>query len=138
MKYSMLIAMVPLVAASVVDIRTRRLPDHLLISSAAIAITGAALSDAMAGAAIGAVVFCLPLLTAHLIDPNGLGFGDVKLAAVLGVILGAFDGRFVLPALALGSTGGLVWALARRVRSLAFGPALLGGAATMVIVGGLA
>jgi len=57
---------------------------------------------------------------------------------VLGVILGAFDWRFVLPALALGSTGGLVWALARRVRSLAFGPALLGGAATMVIVGGLA
>lgn len=138
MQYSMLIAILPLIAAAVVDIRTRRLPDRLLASSAVIAVAVALLSDAMAGAAVGALVFCLPLLIAHLIDPNGLGFGDVKLAAVLGIILGATDWRLVLPALALGCTGALVWALARRVRSLAFGPALLGGAATMMIVGGLA
>lgn len=133
----MLIAILPLGAAAIVDIRSRRLPDSLIALAAVIAGTVSVLSGTIPGALIGALVFCAPLLAAHLINPAGLGFGDVKLGAVLGLILGSIDWRLVLPALGLGCVAALMWLLVRRVQSLAFGPALVGGATAVAVLGGL-
>ena len=137
MPYVVLIAFVPLTAAAVIDIATRRLPNRLVGSGAVIAAFIAVATHSTVDAAIGAAVFCTPLLIAHLIDPGGLGFGDVKLGAALGIAVGSVDWRFVLPALGTACVAALVWAVVRRVRSVAFGPALVGGAATMLVIGGV-
>ncbi len=73
--------------------------------------------------------YFLLLLIAHLISPRGMGFGDVKLALLLGLHLGwaagsAYVGwtavfRFVFWAFLIGSVvgvvGGVTLAVARRV-----------------------
>ena len=63
-----------------------------------------------------------PLLLTHLVSPTGMGFGDVKAAAVLGAALGLIDPQVALLALVLGLASAAVWGLARRARSVAFGP----------------
>lgn len=133
-----LVAIVPLCAAAAVDVRSRRLPDQLIVLSVVASMATALISKSLGEAAVGATVFCLPLLIGHLINPAGLGFGDVKLGAALGLILGQVDWRLVLPALGLGCVAALAWLVLRRVRSLAFGPALVGGTAAMAVIGGLA
>ena len=87
------------------------------------------------GMAAGAAALALPLLLAHLVDPAGLGFGDVKLAVVLGALVGIIDWRLAPVALGVACMSALGWATVKRVRSLAFGPPLVGGAA-VVFLGG--
>jgi leader peptidase (prepilin peptidase)/N-methyltransferase len=130
-------AFVPLVHAAAVDIRTRRLPDRLLARSLVIvlAVIALRLGDGLGSAAAGAVALALPLLLAHLVDPAGLGFGDVKLAGVLGTLVGLVDWRLAPLALGLACLVALLWVAVRRVRSLAFGPPLVGAAAVTVIGG---
>ena len=133
------LAFVPLVQAAVVDIRTRRLPDRLLLRAAAVVLVVAAyrLGDGSMLMAAGAAVFALPLLLAHLVDPAGLGFGDVKLAVVLGALVGIIDWRLAPIALGLACLAALAWAALKRVRSLPFGPPLVGGAAVAFLGGAL-
>lgn len=79
------------VAAAVVDLRHRRLPDALTLPALAVAFvllvplgTGAVLR-----AAAGAVVASVAHAVLHLIAPRAMGAGDVKLAAPLGAVLAA-------------------------------------------------
>jgi leader peptidase (prepilin peptidase)/N-methyltransferase len=74
-----------------------------------------------------------------LLPGDGLGFGDVKLAAVLGFLLGWFGwptllAGVVLPHLINGPVA--IWLLvarrAGRRTALPFGPALLAGAALAI------
>jgi leader peptidase (prepilin peptidase)/N-methyltransferase len=131
------LAFVPLVQAAAVDIRTRRLPDRLLARSLVmvLAVIVLRVGDGLASAVAGAVALALPLLLAHLVDPSGLGFGDVKLAGVLGALVGLVDWRLAPLALGLACLAALAWVAVRRVRSLAFGPPLVGAAALTVIGG---
>ncbi|HEY9424669.1 MAG TPA: prepilin peptidase, partial [Microterricola sp.] len=92
------------------------------------------------GAVLGAVaLFALYFLLA-LISPSGIGMGDVKLAALVGLVLGSAGwGVWVSGALAGFVVGGLVSIVAlllRRVTlrgSLPFGPPMLAGAYIAVL-----
>lgn len=76
-------------ASTIIDVRTRRVPNALTLGVAALGVTLAAvhqgavgLPDALAGFAIGLLV----MLPGHLIGATGAG--DVKLFAALGTLIG--------------------------------------------------
>jgi leader peptidase (prepilin peptidase)/N-methyltransferase len=64
----------------------------------------------------------------HLASPSALGFGDVKLGAVLGAALGLIDPRLGLVALCVAAAVTSVVGLARHRESLPLGPGLVLGA----------
>ena len=75
------------------DLRTHRLPNRLAAAGVCFVALVVALAESgaanLAGRALlGAAVSAAPLLVVHLIQPEGLGFGDVKYAAVLGLFVG--------------------------------------------------
>ena len=83
-----LIALGVTLAASVPDVRERRIPNVLvgagLIATAPLAVVGGRWIDAVAGAGLGLALLALPLL----IDHDAIGFGDIKLAGIVGLALG--------------------------------------------------
>ncbi len=120
-----LILATSLMALSVIDIYAYRLPDRLMFPSllvSILSIVGVAFAidrpSAIGRAAAGMVGYFLILFIAHLISPRGMGFGDVKLALLLGLHLGWIAGstyvgwspvlRLVVYALLLGSMLGVV------------------------------
>ncbi|MBN9606222.1 MAG: prepilin peptidase [Actinomycetales bacterium] len=134
---------------SIVDIVAHRLPNPLVLiglagALAAVAVAAIVLGDPqpllgglLGGAAMGGVYLALALLTR-----GGIGAGDVKLAAPLGVMLGGSGGSVWVLGLAAGFVVGALAALAaviaRRasLRSrVAFGPAMLAGAWFAVLAG---
>ncbi|MBM0276062.1 A24 family peptidase [Micromonospora tarensis] len=135
------VAAVGLVLAQV-DLACLRLPDPLVIAAGLLALAGltgvALLGDAPArllGALAGALVAGAAHVLLALLPGSRLGFGDVKLAAVLGLPLGWLGRDALLAGLLLPHLlhGALVLGLlaARRVRRntlLPLGPALLAGA----------
>ncbi|MEU5158390.1 A24 family peptidase [Streptomyces sp. NPDC020875] len=135
-----------------VDIRVHRLPDRLTLPLAAGAagllgavapLPGAAGSwptALLGGAALGAGYFVL-----FLLHPGGLGFGDVKLALGLGVVLGWYGWSVLLAGACAGFLFGSVYGLGLMVRGRAgrrdaipFGPFMIVGAFTGVVAGALA
>ncbi|CAN5513939.1 hypothetical protein BH20ACT15_BH20ACT15_03730 [soil metagenome] len=104
-----------LAASVVTDLRRRLILDAVLApaAGAAIALTAFAEPGLLAerlAAACGAGGF---LLAAAIAKPGGMGLGDFKLAAVMGLHLGAA----VVPALALGlASGALGGTVAAAVR----------------------
>ncbi|PJM94091.1 prepilin peptidase [Streptomyces sp. CB01373] len=140
------------VLLAVVDFRVRRLPDVLTLplAGAALALLGpAALVPGHAGhwptALYGALALGGGYFVLFLVNPAGMGFGDVKLAlgagAVLGwygwpvVLLGTFAG-FLFGAL----YGGALVAVRRagRKTAIAFGPFLVAGAFVGALIGAYA
>jgi leader peptidase (prepilin peptidase)/N-methyltransferase len=133
-----------------VDLLSHRLPD--VITFPAYAVCGTALlADAAAlgswpallrAVLAAAAAFGLAALGA-VISPDGLGFGDVKLLGLLGLVLG-WAGWGVLLAgvfvgLLVGSAVSLVLLAARRIgwrTALPFGPPLLLGAVVALAAGG--
>ncbi|WP_104168435.1 prepilin peptidase [Arthrobacter sp. SX1312] len=131
------------VRLSVIDWRTHRLPDRIVLPSypAAVLLLGAAAGAAgdwhrIPGMLGGGAILLVAFAALHLLHPQGLGFGDVKLAGLLGLYLGfaGWDELWWGPVLAVVLGGG--WALlllaARRATlrsSVAFGPFLIAGAA---------
>ncbi len=128
-------AVVAVVPAALVDVRSRRLPDRLLATAAAVLLAGAAVEGRLlggvdlAGLAIGAGVMAAPLFALHLLSPASMGFGDVKAAIVLGGAVGAVHWQLVLSALALAAGCAATAAVIARVRTIPFGPGLVSGAA---------
>ncbi len=131
------------VLLTVVDARHRLLPDRVVLPTLAagtvlLALAAAGTGDwpALLRALLGAAAMFAGFLVLAVISPSGLGMGDVKLAAVLGLYLGWLGwtpllagalAAFVVQALAV-----LVLLAAGRVRrdgDLPFGPAMLVGAA---------
>ena len=88
-------------------------------------------------AALGTLIAAAPFLFLHLLDPSALGFGDVKFAAVAGLVVSAFDWR--LAALfTLSVLGATAAQHAVRPHSLRpFGPVLLFGASAAMMAGAL-
>ncbi|MFF3453356.1 prepilin peptidase [Streptomyces sp. NPDC002730] len=135
-----------------VDLNVHRLPDQLtlpLAAAAAVLLGLAALLPADAGswptALLGGLVLGAAYFVLFLIHPNGMGFGDVKLALSLGVALGwygwtvLFTGAFA--GFLLGSLYGVaLMALGRANRKTAipFGPFMIVGALAGLLLGGLA
>lgn len=93
------------------------------------------------GALIGAAAYFVFLLISWFILPSGLGFGDVRLGALLGLFLGWISWPLVLPAMILGSALTVVQGLAvngisGRSTPIPFGPALGLGALVTIWVHG--
>jgi leader peptidase (prepilin peptidase)/N-methyltransferase len=125
------VALVPVV---VIDLEHKLIPDIIVLPAAAICLAIAIASNprewwVSVAAALGAAGF---LFLLWLVHPGGMGLGDVKLALLLGAVLGAS----VVPALLVAFAGGAalgVALLARygsRARKMAvpFGPFLAAGA----------
>ncbi|MET8500814.1 A24 family peptidase [Streptomyces microflavus] len=140
------------VLLATVDRRVHRLPDPLTLPLAAAAVLllgGAALlpghagswtSALLGGLALGGFYFLL-----FLINPNGMGFGDVKLALALGAALGwygwevLFLGGFA--GFLFGAAYGLGLVLLRRAgrrTGIPFGPFMIAGTLTGILLGALA
>lgn len=77
-------------ALSVIDIRERRLPNVLTLTGAMTILGGCAACGRGLPAILGAAALGGLYLSVHLVDPAGLGGGDVKLALGLGALTGAF------------------------------------------------
>ncbi|MFJ7773645.1 prepilin peptidase [Streptomyces yangpuensis] len=139
-----------LVLLALVDRAVHRLPDVLTLplAAGAAALLGiAALLPGAAGswrlALLGGAALGAAYLVLHLINPAGMGLGDVKLALSLGVALGWYgwgvwaSGAFL--GLLYGSLYGLALLLrgsATRDQGFAFGPFMAAGALTGVLLGG--
>ncbi len=123
--------------AAAVDLRSGRIPNSLVLLAA---LAGAVACDAAnsgAGPAVaGAAMAAIPLLLIHLLDPNALGFGDVKLAAAGGLVVAAISwpAAIVVPLLALGVALGD--RLVRPVGPRAFGPSLVFATAGALVAAG--
>ena len=131
------------VAAAVVDVQDRRIPDALVaaIAGTALVMFVRETFDGHAAAAagsilLGAVVMATPVLVVHVVDPSAMGFGDVKLAAALGAVIGLADWRWAMVALCVASGATAAVGLARRVRDLPLAPGLVAG--TIAALAGVA
>ena len=97
-----LVLVVALVALSTIDFYVYRLPDRIVFPSlgvslvlmAVLAFTEVDRPAALWRAVVGALGYCLLLFAIHLINPKGMGFGDVKLALLLGLHTGWVGGAF--------------------------------------------
>lgn len=133
------LALVGLGAAAMVDLAERRLPNRLLLVAAApvLVVTVAAVAVNGRSAAIGAVLgvgLCAgPLFAAHLVSPAGIGFGDVKAAAVLGGALGLGSPVVATAALLSSLLLAAVAALVGRQRDVPLGPWLIAGTAVAIV-----
>lgn len=130
------------VALALIDLDTRRLPNAIVLPAYPVALVLLAVASwaqddwtalgrgAVGGAALYAFYFALMVLR-----PGGMGFGDVKLAGVLGlylgwlgwssVVVGAF-GAFLIGGIV--SIGLLLARRAGRKSAIPFGPFMLVGA----------
>ncbi|MDT0310567.1 A24 family peptidase [Streptomyces sp. DSM 44917] len=141
-----------LVLLATVDFAVQRLPDALTLPLAGAVAGGlglAALADGAAGswrrALLGGLVLGGVYLLLFLINPYGMGFGDVKLALSVGVALGwygwwsVFLGTFAGFLLAAGYGLALVLAgRAGRRTTVPFGPFMALGAFAALLAAGLA
>jgi leader peptidase (prepilin peptidase)/N-methyltransferase len=114
-----------LVAVSVVDLYDYRIPDRIVFPTLAVSVPlvlVVSLTDhdpnGVIRAVIGAVLFAGILFLTSLMPGGGMGFGDVKLALVLGFFLGYVGSNLrglvllVFTALLIGSLLGVVMGLA--------------------------
>jgi leader peptidase (prepilin peptidase)/N-methyltransferase len=79
-----------LAVLSVYDIRERRLPNWLTMPGAAVILAVATVAGRGVPALLGAVALAGLYLVVHLLAPAAMGAGDVKLAAGVGALTGAF------------------------------------------------
>ena len=135
------LALVAAAGAAVVDVRERRIPNRLVSVAAVPSVAFVAVAMLSGGgravavpSVVGAALLAGPILIVHLVDPAAMGFGDVKLAAVLGATVGLMDWRWALVALCLASGGTSAVGLARRARDLPFAPGLVAASACTMAV----
>jgi leader peptidase (prepilin peptidase) / N-methyltransferase len=130
-----------LLALGIIDAQHRILPNRIvypaigLAAAVIIVLALAGLGVDPVRALLGLLIYAGPLFLIALIVPRGMGMGDVKLAALIGLVLGSFGLAYVGVAAGLGVIGGGLGALLALVvlgygrrHQLAFGPFLAGGA----------
>jgi leader peptidase (prepilin peptidase)/N-methyltransferase len=141
---AVLASMMPAIA--LIDIRHHIIPNRLMypaLIAFPVLLVAARLSGApvnLAGAAIGFVAYGGGLLLVALVS-RGMGMGDVKLAGLIGLVLGSLGLRYVGvaagAAIVLGGVGGLMALLLGRSRrdAIPFGPYMAAGALVAIFVG---
>jgi leader peptidase (prepilin peptidase)/N-methyltransferase len=137
------------VALAVIDLDTQRLPNRIVLPSYAVGATlliGAAAARGDWTAAARSVLAMSVLYAGYWLVafayPEGMGFGDVKLAGLLGLYLGWLGWSSVwigtLVGFCLGALVGVGLMLARRATgktAIPFGPAMLAGALVAIFGG---
>lgn len=130
-----------LAAITLTDLERRVIPNAILLVGALIATVIVAATDPSSlperiVAAAGAGGF---LLLAALIHPRGMGMGDVKLAAVMGLFLGASIVPALFVGIALGALAGfgliLRYGPGARKHGVPFGPFLAVGGVVGLLAG---
>ena len=125
-----------LVAVSVTDLERRIIPNRIVLPAAAIVLLAQTALEPSPEWVLGALGASLFLFIAALAYPAGMGMGDVKLALLLGAMLG----RTVPVAMMIAMLAALVPAIvllarhgsAARKMGIPFGPFLaLGGVVTL-------
>lgn len=137
-----------MLAVAVIDARHRIVPNaitYAMTPAFALAIligdlAGQGLS--FVDALLGMVLYAVPLFLIALALPGGMGMGDVKLVALIGLFLGSLGLRYVGVAAFLGIVGGGVGALGAmavlgygRKQQIPFGPFLAGGGSLALFLG---
>ncbi|KUL52101.1 peptidase A24 [Streptomyces sp. NRRL F-4489] len=139
----------PAVLLALVDRRVQRLPDVLTLPLAALAATALGAVAWLAGtpapwlrALLGGLALAAAYLLLFLLNPAGLGLGDVKLALGLGVALGWYGWGVLLAGAAagilLGALHGAYLLVVRRVgraTTMPLGPAMLVGSFLALLLG---
>ena len=131
-----------LVVLAAIDIEQRRLPNVIVLPSAALVLAAqiAIAPDRTLEWVAASVGTFLALLVLAVVYPGGMGMGDVK----LGLLLGAGLGAAVLNALLIGFLAGGIAGIAliavrgvgARKSTIPFGPFLAFGAAVALLLGG--
>jgi leader peptidase (prepilin peptidase) / N-methyltransferase len=128
-----------LLAITLTDLERRIIPNKILLVGSVIGLAIVAIADPgsvperlVAGAGAGGVLFL-----AALAYPGGMGMGDVKLAAAMGIFLGVQVIPAMLIALVAGSVVGIAMIVrdgaSARKKAIPFGPFLaLGGVAGLL------
>jgi leader peptidase (prepilin peptidase)/N-methyltransferase len=130
-----------LVAVTLTDLERRIIPNKILLAGALVGVVLAAVADpgslperGIALAAAGGLLFAVALAY-----PRGMGMGDVKLAAVMGLYLGRSVAPALLIAFAAGSVVGIAMIArkgpAARKQAVPFGPFLAFGGVVGLLVG---
>jgi leader peptidase (prepilin peptidase)/N-methyltransferase len=135
-----LVFVTTLLAVTLTDLERRIIPNRILLVAAALAVAITAIGDpgSLPQRGIAAVAAGGLLLLVALAYPRGMGLGDVKLAAVMGLFLGRNVAPAILVALLAGSAVGLAMIVRHgataRKRAIPFGPFLgLGGVAGLLV-----
>ncbi|GAA4749611.1 A24 family peptidase [Amnibacterium soli] len=146
---ALLVLMAASVALAAIDLDVHRLPDRIVLPTGVVGAVllgtadllrgdGVAAATAAAGAGAAALLFAV----LWFVRPGGMGLGDVKLAAVLGLFLGQLGvGPLVVGVAAgflLGAAFGVALLLLRRATrrsGIPFGPWMLLGAWIGVLAG---
>ena len=128
-----LVFVTTLLAVTLTDLERRIIPNKILLVAAVlgVAIAAVAVPDTLRERALAAAAAGGLLFLAALIYPRGMGLGDVKLAAVMGLFLGRNVAPAMLVALLVGALVGLAMiareGAAARKRAIPFGPFLACG-----------
>jgi leader peptidase (prepilin peptidase) / N-methyltransferase len=129
-----LVFVTALLAVTLTDLERRIIPNKVLLVAAVLGVAVTAVGDPASlpervawAAAAGGLLFLVAFAF-----PQGMGLGDVKLAAVMGLFLGRNVAPAILVALLIGSLVGVALMVregaAARKRAIPFGPFLaLGG-----------
>jgi len=136
------------VALAVVDWRTRLLPTKVIAPSYAAVAVLTLLAGVVSGdwdsllrAALGWLVAGGTFFVLWFVYPRGLGYGDVRLSGLLGIVLGYLGWGELLTGVyagfLLGGVGGLLLSVLRIVdrKAYPFGPFMLVGAVVGVLLG---
>jgi leader peptidase (prepilin peptidase) / N-methyltransferase len=130
-----------LLAVTLTDLERRIVPNKILIVGAILAVAIAAVADpgslperAISAAAAGGLLFLVALAY-----PKGMGLGDVKLAATMGLFLGRNVAPAIFVALLAGAAVGLAMialeGASARKRAIPFAPFLAFGGVVGLLVG---
>ena len=152
--WPVLLLFATLVPATVIDLMVLRIPDRVvfpgLLATTIAVVTVSVTEDvsgAIVGALVGAVTYFVALFIPHLVYPKGMGFGDVKLAILLGLVLGWFGWSDEFPVLGpvqlvifgmiagmiAGILCGVLLPMIRRGRVFPLGPGLAVGTVLVVL-----
>jgi leader peptidase (prepilin peptidase) / N-methyltransferase len=136
-----LVFVTTLLAITLTDLERRVIPNKVLLAATVAGVAIVAIGDpsslperAIAAAAAGGGMFLVALAY-----PRGMGLGDVKLTAVMGLFLGRNVGPAILVALLAGSVVGLALitreGAGARKRAIPFGPFLALGGVVALLAG---
>ncbi|SDM20331.1 prepilin peptidase [Microbacterium azadirachtae] len=144
------------IVLSLIDLETKRLPNAIVLPSIVVGVALLAIAAALgsAGSAsgigwttflravAGGAILCAFYAVVRLISPRGMGGGDVKLAALVGLFLGWCGwATLIVGAFAAFVLGGLFGAglillrRAKRTTAIPFGPWMIAGAWAGIAVG---
>jgi leader peptidase (prepilin peptidase)/N-methyltransferase len=135
-----------MVAIALIDAHHRIVPNRIVYPSLLILAPAVIVADLLdvgidaPRAFLGMLVYAVPLFLVAFAVPGGMGMGDVKLAALIGLAVGGLGLSYVAVAAGVGVIGGGVGAILAmavfrygRKQQMPFGPFLAAGAAVALL-----